>query len=309
MSFSTLLSRTAEFSAQIIDDISNHLDERKRELRCVLDGWLTWDDIHAMMKEYKKFSALYSLSDKAKPVSGDNIDFHIEMNLQKTGVTRILHDLFKYHLGHFLDDLFGIKIQCRNEMLDELRRCVRTSELMCPTDDDLTTSEMVSKDEVAQKLITLMHNLDIATVNEDKTMSDEILTILDAMSSRNEIDFYIIWVIEIEERIDRIQSKEWVSKQSKMQWIDLANKIRDVKINVDDPVGNRIKATYMRKGLSRKDTIENLTNKYKVDKDKRPDYTEWIDEQENYNGRNKRKEKATIDYASRLIKKKRDNKQ
>ena len=201
------------------------MDEHKRELRCVLDGWLTWDDIHAMMKEYKKFSALYSLSDKAKPVSGDNIDFHIEMNLQKTGVTRILHDLFKYHLGHFLDDLFGIKIQCRNEMLDELRRCVRTSELMCPTDDDLTTSEMVSKDEVAQKLITLMHNLDIATVNEDKTMSDEILTILDAMSSRNEIDLYIIWVIEIEEHIGRIRSKEWVSKKSKLQWIDLAKKL------------------------------------------------------------------------------------
>ena len=177
------------------------------------------------MKEYKKFSALYSQGkDKSDPVSGDAIDFHIEMNLKKTGVTRILHDLFKYHLARFLDDWFGIKIQCRNEMLDEMRRCVRTSELMCPTDDDLTTSEMVSKDEVAQKLITLMHNLDIATVNEDKTMSDKILTILDAMSSRNEIDFYIIWVIEIEERIDRIRSKDWVSKESKLQWIDLKKK-------------------------------------------------------------------------------------
>ena len=81
-----------------------------------------------------------------------------------------------------------------------------------------------------------------------------------------------------------------------------------MKINVDDPVGNRIKATYMRKGLSRKDTIENLTKRYKVDKDKRPDYTEWIGEQKNYNSSNKRKESTAIEYESRLIKKRRDNK-
>lgn len=308
MSFSTLLSRTAEFSAKIIDDISNRLDENKKELRNILDGWLTWDDIHAIMKEYKTFSALYSRNkDKAVPVSGDAIDFHIEMNLKKRGVTRILHNLFKYHLGCFLDDLFGIKIQCKNEMLDKMRRCVRTSEIKCPTEDNLTTSEMVTKDEVAQKLIKLMHNLDVASVNEDKKMSDKILTIIDAMSSKNEIDFYIIWVIEIEERIDRIRSKDWVSKESKLQWIDLAKKIRNMKINVDDAIRNRIKATYKRKGLSRKDTIENLTRKYKVDKNERPDYREWIGEQKNDNNCNEHKQSTAMEYQLTLIKKKREN--
>ena len=58
-----------------------------------------------------------------------------------------------------------------------------------------------------------MHNLDIAGVNEDKKMSDETLKRIDVMLSNNEIDFYIIWVIKIEERIERIRTKDWVTKK------------------------------------------------------------------------------------------------
>ena len=46
-------------------------------------------------------------------------------------------------------------------------------------------------------------------------MSDETLKRLDVMLSNNDIDFYIIWVIEIEERIERIRTKDWVTKKQK----------------------------------------------------------------------------------------------
>ena len=46
-------------------------------------------------------------------------------------------------------------------------------------------------------------------------MSDKTLKRLDVMLSNNEIDFYIIWVIEIEERIKRIRTKDWVTKKNK----------------------------------------------------------------------------------------------
>ena len=47
-------------------------------------------------------------------------------------------------------------------------------------------------------------------------MSDETLKRLDVMLSNNDIDFYIIWVIEIEERIERIRTKDFVTKKTKM---------------------------------------------------------------------------------------------
>ena len=47
-------------------------------------------------------------------------------------------------------------------------------------------------------------------------MSDEILKHIDIMLSKNEIDFYIIWVIEIEERIKRIRTKYRVAKKAKL---------------------------------------------------------------------------------------------
>ena len=43
-------------------------------------------------------------------------------------------------------------------------------------------------------------------------MSDKTLKRIDVMLSNNEIDFYIIWVIKIEERIERIRNKDWVTK-------------------------------------------------------------------------------------------------
>ena len=48
-------------------------------------------------------------------------------------------------------------------------------------------------------------------------MSDETLKRIDVMLSKNEIDFYIIWVIKIEERIERIRNKCWVAKKTKLQ--------------------------------------------------------------------------------------------
>ena len=44
-------------------------------------------------------------------------------------------------------------------------------------------------------------------------MSDETLKRLDVMLSNNDIDFYIVWVIEIEERIERIRTKDWITKK------------------------------------------------------------------------------------------------
>ena len=47
-------------------------------------------------------------------------------------------------------------------------------------------------------------------------MSDETLKRIDVMLSRNEIDFYITWVVEIEERIERLHNKCWVAKKTKL---------------------------------------------------------------------------------------------
>ena len=46
-------------------------------------------------------------------------------------------------------------------------------------------------------------------------MSDETLKRIDVMLSKNEIDFYIIWVIEIEERIEKIRNKYLITKKQK----------------------------------------------------------------------------------------------
>ena len=50
---------------------------------------------------------------------------------------------------------------------------------------------------------------------QGQKMSDKTLKRIDVMLSNNEIDFYIIWVIEIEEHIKRIRTKDWVAKKQK----------------------------------------------------------------------------------------------
>ena len=47
-------------------------------------------------------------------------------------------------------------------------------------------------------------------------MSNETLKRIDVMLSKNEIDFYITWVIEIEERIERLRNKCWIAKKTKL---------------------------------------------------------------------------------------------
>ena len=49
-------------------------------------------------------------------------------------------------------------------------------------------------------------------------MSDETLKRIDVMLSKNEIDFYITWVIEIEERIKRLCNKCWIAKKTKLHY-------------------------------------------------------------------------------------------
>ena len=67
-------------------------------------------------------------------------------------------------------------------------------------------------------------------------MCDETLKCIDVMLSNNEIDFYIIWVIKIEERIERIRTKDWVTKKTKMHCNVLKEKLKTIKENVDDLV-------------------------------------------------------------------------
>ena len=149
-----------------------------------------------------------------------------------------------------------------------------------------------------------MHNLDIAGVNEDKKMSDETLKRLDVMLSNNDIDFYIVWVIKIEERIERIRTKDWVTKKTKMHCNALKEKLKTIKENVDDLVRSRIKCLYTRKGVCKKDTIINLTKKYKVSGNERPAYREWEDDENDDTGSKRNSKLTTIAYEANLIKKK-----
>ena len=149
-----------------------------------------------------------------------------------------------------------------------------------------------------------MHNLDIAGVNKDKKMSDETLKRLDVMLSNNDIDFYIVWVIKIEERIERIRTKDWITKKTKMHCNVLKEKLKTIKENVDDLVRSRIKGLYTRKGVCKKDTIVNLTKKYKVSSNKRSPYREWEDDENNDTGSKQNSKLTTIAYEAKLIKKK-----
>ena len=99
-------------------------------------------------------------------------------------------------------------------------------------------------------------------------MSDETLKRLDVMLSNNDIDFYIVWVIKIEERIERIRTKDWITKKTKLHCNVLKEKLKTIKENVDDLVRSQIKGLYTRKGVCKKDTIINLAKKYKVSGDK-----------------------------------------
>ena len=81
-------------------------------------------------------------------------------------------------------------------------------------------------------------------------------------------------------------------------------KLKTIKENVDDVVKSQIKGLCTRKGVSKKDTIMNLTKKYKVSGNKRPAYREWEDD-ENNDTRSKQNSKlTTIAYKAKLIKKK-----
>ena len=50
---------------------------------------------------------------------------------------------------------------------------------------------------------------------QEQKISDKTLKRIDVMLSNNEIDFYIIWAIKIEERIERIGTKDGVTKKNK----------------------------------------------------------------------------------------------
>lgn len=107
LAFSTLLWQTADRAVQIIDDMVHRLEQDGGQLKNNLDGWTMCDTILAMMKEYKTFLALGNQrADKSDLDSVALLDFHMEMNLSKRGITCILHRLVKYHLGLFLKNCF-----------------------------------------------------------------------------------------------------------------------------------------------------------------------------------------------------------
>ena len=161
--------KPAEKASQIIDDIVRRLKQDGGHLKNDLDGWTTWDNVIAMLEEYKSFLALGNqCTDESDPNHVASLDFHMKMNLKKRGVTCVLHRLLKYHLGLFLDDSFGVKNKCGLHILDDMRRCVQTGITTCPSEHNLATSKIKSKHDVAKKVVTIMHNLDIAGVNEDK---------------------------------------------------------------------------------------------------------------------------------------------
>ena len=144
--------KPAEKASQIIDDIVRRLKQDGGHLKNDLDGWTTWDNVIAMLEEYKSFLALGNqCTDKLDPNHVASLDFHMKMNLKKRGVTCVLHRLLKYHLGLFLDDSFGVKNKCGLHILDDMRRCVRTGITTCPSEHNLATSEIRSKHDVAKK--------------------------------------------------------------------------------------------------------------------------------------------------------------
>ena len=152
LALSTLLSQTAEKASQIIDNVVRRLKQDGGHLKNDLDGWTTWDNVIAMLEEYKSFSALGNqCTDESDPNHVASLDFHMKMNLKKRGVTCVLHRLLKYHLGLFLDDSFGVKNKCGLHILDDMRRCVRTGITTCPSEHNLATSEIRSKHDVAKK--------------------------------------------------------------------------------------------------------------------------------------------------------------
>ena len=84
----------------------------------------------------------------------------------------------------------------------------------------------------------------------------------------------------------------------------LKEKLKTIKENVDDLVRSRIKGLYTRKGVCKKDTIVNLTKKYKVSSNERPPYREWEDDENNDSGSKQNSKLTTIAYEAKLIKKK-----
>ena len=84
----------------------------------------------------------------------------------------------------------------------------------------------------------------------------------------------------------------------------LKEKLKTIKENVDDLIRSWIKGLYTRKGVCKKDTIVNLTKKYKVNSNKRPPYRVWKDDEINDSGSKQNSKLTTITYKAKLIKKK-----
>ena len=96
----------------------------------------------------------------------------------------------------FLDNAYRAKNMCGINVLDELRCCVWTGIVTCPSEHELIKSELKNKNDIASRVVTIMHNLDVPTVNDDKEMSVKALNHIDVMLRKNEIDFSIIWAIK-----------------------------------------------------------------------------------------------------------------
>ena len=92
----------------------------------------------------------------------------------------------------------------------------------------MTKSELKNKNDIESRVVKIMHNLDAATVNEDKEMSVEALKHMHVMLRKNEIDFYIIWFIEIEERIERVSNKKWIPKDTKKLCVKLNKELNNI---------------------------------------------------------------------------------
>ena len=86
LAFSTLLSQTAEKASQIIDDVVRRLKQDGGHLKNDLDGWTTWDNVIAMLEEYKSFSALGNqCTDKSDPNHATSLNFHIKNESEEKG--------------------------------------------------------------------------------------------------------------------------------------------------------------------------------------------------------------------------------
>ena len=64
----------------------------------------------------------------------------------------------------------------------------------------------------------------------------------------------------------------------------LKEKLKTIKENVNNLVGSQIKGLYTREGVCKKDTIINLTKKYKVGGNERSAYREWEANENNATG-------------------------